>query len=1659
MANLPSQYANRERIEDIQSGAQIQLPPETSLVIEVEGDPQATDIVVEGGQIIATLPDGKVVTIDLPEGVSVEDAPVYFEAAVDDVRGSESAPILDVAALTSQAPARQTISGGETATSLPEPVAELATGEVTTDAPEVSAGETTTGTQDIGGISTAEVGTTDVGALDVGTGVDLGGTEVGGAAEQLVDEGGDLSQQVDAGTGGASSGAGSSNPADTTGGTGSTGTTGGTTSTEDTTPPSAPVISSANASSVSGTAEPGAQIAIDTDGNGTPDYTTTVDADGNWSVDNLNPALSNGDTISVTATDPSGNQSLPSQATIDTQAPGAPTGVDLADASDLGVSNTDNITSDTTPTITGSGGTAGDTVTLYANDGTTQLGTATVDTNGNWSITPTTALADGEHALTASYTDPAGNEGAKSAALNVTIDTTAPQAPTINNTAVGSELSGTAEPDSKVLLTVGDKTYTTTTDAEGNWSVENISPVITNGQTVTAVATDPAGNNSPQTSDNVTVGSGDTTAPYVTLNNTDSGDQLSGTAEPGSTVKLYDASGNPLQDDAGNDIELTADENGEWQTQSGIQPDLTNGAEITAVATDEAGNSGSVTDTISVATGDVEAPQVDINNTDNADRLTGTATPDSTVTLFDSNGDPLLNTAGNPISVTTDAEGNWTTASQGINPDLTNGAQITAVATDAAGNTGSVTETVAVSTGDTTPPDVSINNTPDGNVLTGRAEPGATVELLDDQGQPLLKEAGDPIVLTADDDGNWSTAPGGIAPDLTNGQEVTAVATDAAGNSGSDTKAVAVATGDTTPPENTSIDTPIEEADGKAGINAAEDDTVEITGKADPGSTVEVTFTDSAGNTVGPVATTVDGSGNWTLQSPADLSGLEDGEIKVTAVETDAAGNSAAVTETVNKDATAPQAPNINNTDDPDTLTGTAEPGSTVTVTAGGNTYTVTTDPEGNWTVTDPNLNISTDPNNPTAVTATATDPAGNTSPVTNEDLAVSSGDTTPPNVTINNTDNGDQLTGTTEPGASVKLLDSDGNPLLGSDGNPLPAVTADAEGNWTVTGIEPDLTNGVEITAVATDPAGNSGSVTDTITVSTTSDTTPPVVDINNTDNGDTLSGTATPNSVITLFDDQGNPLKDSAGDAISVTTDAEGNWSVSDINPDLTNGAEITAVATDSAGNSGSVTETIQVATGDTTAPDISINNNSTDGDSLTGQTEPGATVVLYDKDGNPILGSDGQPVDVTVDSEGNWTATGIEPNLTNGQEVTAVATDAAGNAGSVTDTMTVGSGADTTPPENTTITTPIEEADGKPGINALEDSTVEVVGTADVGSTVKVSFIDEAGNSVGPVDATVDGNGNWTLDTPADLTNLDDGTITVKAVETDAAGNSNAVTATVTKDATPPAAPVINNTDDGTKLSGTAEPNSTVVLKDSGGTPLTDADGDVITATTDAEGNWSVSGIDPALQNGDDVKATAIDEAGNPSTETTKTLAVGTGDTSAPDITINNTDDGDKLTGTTEPGATVILYNADGQAITNGDPGDTSLPTVTVDADGNWSVSGLEPDIANNDDITAVATDAAGNTGSATETITVASGNTPPENTSINTPIEEADGLSGINSLEEDDVQIAGKADPGNSVEVTFTDSDGNTVGPVAATVLSTSPGLIVRLKLLRTKGPSS
>jgi hypothetical protein len=142
-------------------------------------------------------------------------------------------------------------------------------------------------------------------------------------------------------------------------------------------------------------------------------------------------------TLKLKVTDAAGNDgATASQAyVLDSTAPSAPSAPDLVAGSDSGSSSSDNITSDTTPTVSGTAE-SGSTVTLYDTDGTTALGSVTA-AGGAWSIT-VSALSAGSHTLTAKAADAAGNVSSASSGLAVDIDTAAPTGLGLSTTTIAT---------------------------------------------------------------------------------------------------------------------------------------------------------------------------------------------------------------------------------------------------------------------------------------------------------------------------------------------------------------------------------------------------------------------------------------------------------------------------------------------------------------------------------------------------------------------------------------------------------------------------------------------------------------------------------------------------------------------------------------------------------------------------------------------------------------------------------------------------------------------------------------------------------------------------------------------------------------------------------------------------------------------------------------------------------------------------------------------------------------------------------------------------------------------------------------------------------------------------------------------------------------------
>ncbi|WP_080460159.1 BapA/Bap/LapF family large adhesin, partial [Enterobacter cloacae] len=1417
---------------------------------------------------------------------------------------------------------------------------------------------------------------------------------------------------------------------------------------------------------ITGTGEAGSTVTI-YDG-GVAIGTAVVASNGTWTFTPSAALSESTHQITVRATDAAGNTGPASPVftlTVDLTPPDAPTAIVLADdTGQIRGTITSGMSTDASLPILAGTGEPGGTITIYDNG--VVVGTTTVQPNGTWSVTPNGPLPDGAHSITVIETDAAGNQSAASQPINFTVDTTPPTAP--SNLVVsddGGTISGTAEPGSTVTIREGDAILgTTVADSQGDFSL-TLTPPKVNGETLTANATDAAGNTGP-TAPAIAPDLTPPQAPVIVaviddeqatigpvghngLTN-DTTPTLNGTAEPGSTVTIR------LD---GTDIgTVLTDSNGLW-SYTPTTPLVEGAHTFTAVATDTAGNtslpSGGFTftvdttpppaATIATVTDDVGGVQGPLSSGDTTDDtqplLQGSAPADAVITVYD--GATLLGTA------TLDGSGGWNFTPT---TPLTDGPHsLTVHATDAAGNTSiSSPFTLVV---DTTPPsapgNLVVSN--DGTSISGIAEAGSTVTIR--EGNVTLGTA------VADSQGNFSLT---LTPAKLNGEILTADATDAAGNTGPATSAAAP---DITPPQTPIIVSVIDDVQattGPVGPNGLTNDrapTVNGTGEA--GSTITIyNGSDVLGTVVVP------SSGLWSFTPPTPLT---DGTYVLTATATDPAGNPSGISTawTINVDGTAPGAPvisqvvddvpgrtgslDINETtnDATPTLSGTAEPNATVTLRVDGVAIgTTVANGLGVWIFTPP----SPIGEGPHALTAVATDAAGNTSGVSNTwTLTIDSVAPAAPVITqviddvperlgaLNPNDSTNDTTptlnGTAEPGSTVTIR---------LDGADLVTVPVDNNGAWTYTLTTPLGSGPHTFTVVATDAAGNTSQPSNGFTL--TVDITPPVAatiatvtdDVGGVQgtlsSGDTtddtkpmLQGSAPADAVITIYD--GATLLGTA------TLDGSGGWSFTPVNP-LTDGPHsLTVHATDAAGNT--TISSPFVLTVDTVAPatpDIPAITVNPDGTAT--PLNPGETT----RDTTPTLsgtGTAGDTVtiynngvkldDVIVDGTGHWTWTPSTPLPNGTYDITLTVTnmDGTGNESAPSQPVTIT--IDTDPPATPAapiVTDSVTQITGPvPDGGTTNDPRPVLSGTGTPNDVINITDTVNGGTSSVVGTVTVDSNGNWSWRPGSDIA---EGSHVYTATATDEAGNvsdpSPAITITV--DTVAPDTPVISavggepnggyTTDTTPTVGGTGVNGETVIVYNNG-VEL----GRVVVAN----GEWSLTL--PTQTDGPlNITVAGVDAAGNvsaPSSVFTVTL-----DTVAPGIPQINTvsdsqltnnvlytrDGTPTLTGTSEPGTTVIV-SVDG--IPSGVP-------VTIQPDGSWSWTAGTTLSDGSHTFTVSSVDPAGNT----------SGSSAPLSVTVDTLDPAAPGNL---SLAQEGTPLTGTAEAG--ALITVKDSGGNVIGTGVAT----------------------
>ena len=517
-----------------------------------------------------------------------------------------------------------------------------------------------------------------------------------------------------------------------------------------------------------------------------------------------------------------------------------------------------------------------------------------------------------------------------------------------------------------------------------------------------------------------------------------------------------------------------------------------------------------------------------------------------------------------------------------------------------------------------------------GVVVSGTGEPGSRIDLRWHGSDTVL--AGETFV---DTDGNWSytftSTPG-------QGGSTLYVEDFIAANGEVDGISIEI---DTVAPDEPTINA----VEGDNVISAAEAaDGVAVSGTAEAGAAIVVTWGDVSRTG------TADNAGNWSVNF--DTVPVV-GDATISAVATDSAGNpSAAATLDVTANLVAPLTVNPvagDNVIDAGeaaggvVISGTAQPGATIdlrwhgTETAlAGEAYA---DSDGNWSYT-----FASTPG-PGASTLYVEDFLSGNDDVPGIDIQIGTADAVPLTMNAVAGDNvvnaaeaaaGVVISGTARPGATIDLR------WHGSDTALAGEAYTDSDGNWSYT-FTSTPGQGDSTLYVEDFIAGNDDLPGQTIHIDTIAPDAPGI---------DTVEG----DNVITSAEAaDGVQIRGSAeaGATVAVTwgdvtqtgaADANGNWMVNFATVPVTGASTIEAVATDSAGNTGT-TGTLDVVA-NLTAP---LTMNPVTGDNyidaseaasgilVTGTAQPGALIDLRWHGSETALAGE-----TFADENGNWSYT---------------------------------------------------------------------------------------------------------------------------------------------------------------------------------------------------------------------------------------------------------------------------------------------------------------------------------------------------------------------------------------------------------------------------------
>lgn len=683
----------------------------------------------------------------------------------------------------------------------------------------------------------------------------------------------------------------------------------------------------------------------------------------------------------------------------------------------------------------------------------------------------------------------------------------------------------------------------------------------------------------------------------ITTNTPDPKLPVSGTGEPGETVVVTIG---------GKSQTTTINDDGKWSVSFPATNLPTDGSHTaTVVVTDKDGGTTNLTGPAFVL--DLTPPEVNVQHGAKSTGDIENAAEYQNGVSIDGRGEAgatiVVQIGSHTQTTTVASNGSWSaTFSQSQIAAGEYEVPVKITATDRLGNTTILNETLVI---DTVPHPIGFNTVTSDNlvsltesqsglVVSGTSTAGATISVTL---QGVVQTA------TVGSDGRWSvTYPAGT---LTSGEytaSLTATTTDRAGNISTSTHSFQVDT-------LTSVGFSGSVATDNV-VNATEAaGSVVLSGTGQVGANISVAWN-------GTTLTTVVGqNGTWSVSYPAGsvAGGTYSSTATVTA--TDAAGNVATSTRTVQVDTqtsvsvSAGQAGGDNLLSRSEaasglTLTGTAEPGARVQVTFEGVTRTVTAGSNGAWTASFTAGEVRSGTYSST-VSVTSTDAAGNTATTTH---AIGVDTEVSPFTRISLSTGADSILNASEAASGLTvtgMVEAGSTVVVRFGSGATRTATVNPDGSWSVlvpAGDIPAGENAVSLTITATDRIGNTSTLTETVQVDTTvrnftrsggSVGGDGFVNAAEAAAGLTFTGTAEAGASVVV--------RLTSGASITTTANSSGAWTVTFASADVPRGettSSVSVTATDHAGNVSTFSDTFVLDTVAPGAPDVTMVVKTTSG-----------------------------------------------------------------------------------------------------------------------------------------------------------------------------------------------------------------------------------------------------------------------------------------------------------------------------------------------------------------------------------------------------------------------------------------------------------------------------